>query len=176
MKHVFLIIDCSGSIISDDTIKVGQINDLSIDLIRACQSAHDQIDIRVICYANGAKQYWQSSSDSSFYEISKSLFGGRSNLSKAYILIQDTIVKESIKKSDCVLVLISDGEATDNYKKALNELDPKNETMRIALSIGNSTSATEKHSSEAALFFKNGVKDRDVFIAKIVDCIITFKI
>ncbi len=171
MKHVFLIIDCSGSIVADDTIKVGQVNDLSIDLIRACQSALAQIDIRVICYANGAKLYWQSSSNSSFYEIPESRFGGRSNLSKAYNLIQDSIKKESMKNSDCVLVLVSDGEATDNYKKALNELDPRNEITRIALSIGNSTSATEKHSSGETFFFKNGVKDRDAFIAKIVDCI-----
>lgn len=170
MKHIFIIVDCSGSIISDDITKVAQINDLIADLIHACLAANNENDIRVICYANKAKVYWQSSLNRTFYEIPESKFADRSNLGEAYKLIyNEMIINETIEICDCIIVLISDGEATDNYKRALNELDPNNDTIRIALSVGNSTHTTERHSLGNEFCFKNGVKDRDAFIAKIVD-------
>lgn len=171
MKQLFLILDCSGSIVSDDSVKVGQINDLLSDLIRACKEKNNIVDIKVICYADEAKWYWNSASNSGFYEISESEFGGRSNLGTAYKLIHSTIEIEVLERLDCILVLISDGEATDNYKKALAELDPDGKMTRVALSIGTTTMTTEIHALDESMHFIHGVRDREAFISKVVDCI-----
>lgn len=170
MKHIFFIIDCSGSIVSEGATKVGQINDLVRDAITSCRE-NGAMDIRVICYANGSKEYWKSSEEDFFIDIAENKFGGRSNLGKAYGTIKKIVTKEKFFLPECLLVLVSDGEATDNYKKSLLDLDPQKETIRIAISIGNSTSTTDKHVIDDDLAFKNGIRDRDVFIEKIIDCI-----
>lgn len=170
MQHVFFIVDCSGSIIADGMQKVGQINDLIHDIVDNCVSAQIK-DIRVVCFGNSARIYWEFTKDNFFLDIPPNRFGGRSNLGQAYTLLRDILNKENIQIEDCIFILLSDGEATDNYKLALNNLDSNNSSIRLALSLGNSSLTTEKHVSMDEYSFKNGVKDRDSFISKIMDCI-----
>lgn len=170
MKHFFIITDCSGSIVSDGSEYIGTINDLLRDLIEDLEVA-GATDIRVICYANGAKYYWQSLDKKGFVDITENRFGGRSNLGKAYSLIKETIDAESIAIIDCALLLISDGEATDNFKKELQLLDAQNTAFRVAISIGRKHITTDKHASTESCLFNNGIAERDDFIEKSVEFI-----
>ncbi len=165
MKHFFIIVDTSGSVASYDSM-VAAINDLVRDMISELQSKNAE-DIRVVTYANDAKIYWDSKKTNGFLDMYDDMFSGRSNLGKAYDCIEGIVKSESISMSDCALVLISDGEATDNYKKSLQRLDPKKEAYRVALSIGNIHFTTEKHVLDDELSFNGGILDRDTFIDRV---------
>ncbi len=162
MKNLFFIVDCSGSI-GEETMKIGQINDLLRDTI-------DEVDAdsSVICYADDAKVYWQAKNNSIFVDIPHEDFIGRSNLGKAYDLVKE-MIENKAELEDCIFVLISDGQATDNYKKSLSVLDPKKKATRLAFSIGTVHTTTERHVSNDTLLFKNILNDRDEFIEKIKD-------
>ena len=168
MKHCFIVVDCSGSIITDDSAMVGQINDLIRDLIDSCLNKKE-VDIRVICYANGAKVYWESQKEPSYYDIPQERFGGRSNLGKAYEVINTIMLSEAISRSDCCVALISDGQATDNYRKRLHEMDDKNEITKIAISIGTTNGTTDRHASSVENVFDKGISEREQFIERVVD-------
>ena len=170
MKKVIFMVDSSGSISLDDTLRVGQINDLLRDAVRKCIDK-GTTDISIICYSDKARVYWNYTEDTKFfYDIPESKFGGRSNLGQAYNYIKNEfIVKSRIPLSNCVIVLISDGEATDNYRKYLKLLDGNNQSKRIALSIGTSNATTSHHASGYDMEFKHGISDRDGFLNKLGD-------
>ena len=170
MKNIFFIVDCSGSIVVDDTVKIGQINDLVRDSIDKCNSKGKN-NISVVCYSDTAKIHWKSSSNNFFYDISDDKFGGRSNLGQAYKYVKNLIDNAKISISDCVIVLISDGEATDNYRRELQTLDSKNQSVRLSFSIGTSYSTTLQHASKPTLMFKNGIRDREDFLDRLGDVI-----
>ena len=166
MKHDFIIVDTSGSIISDGVSTVAAINDLLRDMISELDSKGAQ-DIRIVTYSDKAQLYWSNSNGKGYLDMSDDLFNGRSNLGKAYEYIGGVIKSEKLCISDCSLVLISDGEATDNYKKQLLLIDPDKESYRVALSLGNVHITTEKHVVDDDLSFNGGIADRDAFIDKV---------
>ncbi len=166
MKHDFIIVDVSSSVYSDEMDNVSSVNDLVSDLISELKSK-DAEDIRVITYSDKAALYWSSSKNTIFTDMSADLFKGRSNLGMAYDFIADIVRKENISLSDCSLVLISDGEATDNYKKKLLLLDPKKESYRVSVSLGNVHITTEKHVIEDEFAYVNFNSDRVAFIDRV---------
>ena len=166
MKKIFFIVDCSGSLTPDDAIKIEQINDLVRDSINQCISKGND-NINVICYADIAEVYWKSSSTHLFRDIPHEKFGGRSNLGRAYGCVKSLLSHSRIPVHDCITVLISDGEATDNYRLALQTLDGKNESTRLSFSIGTSYSTTLYHASAPIFMFKNGIRDREAFLERL---------
>lgn len=170
MKNIFFIVDCSGSIIGDDPIKVGQVNDLLRDTIDELSEKNIK-NIKVIIYANDAKIHWDNSKFPYFYDIQEKSYGGRSNLGKAYELTKEIIDNQKISKKDTIIILISDGEATDNYKKQIISLDPNNQITKISISMGIVHNTIERHATNEDLMFKNGIEDRDIFIEKLMDLI-----
>lgn len=168
MKRLYIIVDCSGSIVSDDTVKVGQINDLVRDLINSAKGKGLKY-IQVVCYANGAKLYWDSTKDETFYDISESRFGGRSNLGQAYMVVETLMTAGNYKAKDCGIALITDGEATDNFKNALHSMDKQKEAFRIAYLIGDTKRTAEAHASSHELIFSYMANERDAFIDKIME-------
>ncbi len=168
MKILYIIVDCSGSIVSDDTVKIGQINDLLRDLINSAKGEGLK-HIQVICYANGAKLYWDSTKDATFYDISETRFGGRSNLGQAYMVVENLMVEGSYKAKDCGIALITDGEATDNFKKALYNMDKDKEAFRIAYLIGDTKRTAEAHASAHELIFSYMANEREAFIDRITE-------
>ena len=165
MKQVFIIVDCSGSIVADDVASVGKINELIRDLTGDLSSAGVS-DVKVITYSDKAEIHWQSGKGA-FLDILQSKFGGRSNLGAAYALILDGYSK-AVLADEAVLALISDGEATDNYKKYLNRLEQAGVKSRIALSTGNSTLTTDNHAAAYDLSYKFS-DNRDDFIERTVE-------
>lgn len=170
MKNVFFIIDCSGSIVSDDIVRIGQVNDLLRDSIDKC-TAKGAKSINVVCYSDNAKIFWKSSDKNIFCDIPDEEFKGRSNLGKAYVFLKKHIDASKLSLSDCVLALISDGEATDNYRRDLQILDPDNKAARIAFTIGATYLTTERHASDDSLLFKGGLKDRESFVDRLGDIV-----
>lgn len=168
MKTIIFMVDCSGSITGDDPLKPGQINDLLRDTIDELKEKNVE-NIKVIIYANDAKMHWDSKKYLFFYDIQDSSFSGRSSLGKAYELVEEIINTQHINKKEIILVLISDGEATDNYKKKLLSLDNENEIIKMAISLGNIHNTTERHASNEDLIFRNGIDDRDNFIERLSD-------
>ena len=167
MKRIFVIIDCSGSIVSDGWEMVGTINEITQDLVREV-SPHAS-DIRVICYSQNVKVHWERKSGKLLTDLNETSFEGPSNLGKAYAFIKKQIDAEKINCKDCVFVLISDGEATDNYRKQLDILDPDHTAQRVAISIGSSHNATDKHVLSSDCAFNRGYVDKDYFIDKVKD-------
>ncbi len=166
MKHVFILVDCSGSIIADETEKVGQINDFLHDLIVELEQGCAK-KIYMIGYAKKAQLLWKSGQ--AFTDITESIFSGLSNLGQAYAYVKKMITAEKISPADCVVALISDGGATDNYRKELATLDGDNLMARVALTIGTINATTERHASDESCAFKDGINDRDDFIDKIIE-------
>ena len=166
MKHIFILVDCSGSIVADETEKIGQINDLLHDLTTDLEQGSPK-KVYVICYAQTANVYWQSGQG--FMDLNESAFSGLSNLGQAYELVQKIIAKEKVSPKSCIVALISDGGATDNYRKKLAALDSKNQMARVALTIGTLNATTERHAPQEGCAFKDGINDRDGFIEKIID-------
>ena len=166
MKHVFILVDRSGSIVAEETEKIGQLNDLLHDLTTDLEQGCPK-QVYVIVYAKTAKIYWQSGQG--FMDMNEGDFSGLSNLGQAYAMVKSMVDKEKLNPKDCVVALISDGTATDNYRKQLTALDGKNQMARVALTIGTINTTTERHAPAEGCAFKDGINDRDDFIEKIVD-------
>ena len=167
MKHVFILLDCSGSIIADETEKIGQINDFLHDLTMELQSCAKKVYL--IGYAKKAQLLWESGQ--AFTDITESTFSGLSNLGQAYAFVKKIVTSGKIAPADCVVALISDGGATDNYRKELAALDGDNQMARVALTIGNINVTTERHASDESCVFKDGINDRDDFMDKIIELV-----
>ena len=148
--------------------KVGQINDLVRDLLPETEGAYDSAYI--ITYSDIPRIYWKSSSGENFMDIPEAEFGGRSNLGAAYTFIGKMLEKDSLPLSQACLVLISDGAATDNYKAALEKLDPKGESARVAGCIGNDRYTLADHVGSEKLVYPNLSEcgDRNDFFDEIV--------
>lgn len=168
MRTLILIVDLSGSIIADNTEKVGQVNDLIRDIVDEAKS-NDAEDIRIVGYGKTARLIWSPADGGIFRDFNAKDFAGLSNLGQAYALVNDMLVKGKIARKNCVLALISDGEATDNYKKQLALLDPQGEIKRTAISIGNVNTATEKHASAYDCSFRMTGGGREDFMEKIIE-------
>ncbi len=166
MKELFFIVDCSGSTKQDDMSRVSQVNELLRSAINTCSGADAKIS--VICYSDDAELFWSSANGSIFYDIPDDRFHGRSNLGKAYDFINSKI-SGKVQLHDCIIALISDGEATDNYRKSLANLDRYHKAKRLAISISSIHTTTERHASEDDFLFLNGIKDSDYFAEKIKD-------
>lgn len=166
MRHVFILVDCSGSIVADEFEKIGQINDLLHDLTSALSQSSD-VKSYVICYAKTPKIYWQSGQ--AFMDLNESAYTGLSNLGQAYQMVKKMIDDDKIDPKSCIVALISDGSATDNYRKQLTALDSKNQMARVALTIGTLNATTERHAPTEGCAFKDGIGDRDDFIEKILE-------
>ena len=166
MKHVFILVDCSGSIVADETEKIGQINDLLHDLTSDLEQGCPK-KVVIITYAKTPKVYWQSGQP--FMDMNEGEFSGLSNLGQAYAMVKQMVDDEKIDPNSCVVALISDGSATDNYRKQLTALDGKNQMGRVALTIGTLNATTERHAPSEGCAFKDGINDRDDFIEKIIE-------
>ena len=166
MKHVFVLVDCSGSIVADETEKIGQLNDLLHDLTTDLEQGSPK-KVYVICYAKTAQIYWQSGQG--FMDLDEGAFSGLSNLGQAYTFVKKIVDAEKISPKSCVVALISDGSATDNYREKLSILDGKNQMARVALTIGTINATTEYHAPLEGCAFRDGINDRDDFIEKIID-------
>ena len=168
MRHLFVIVDTSGSMTVEGRVLGGQVNDLVRDLLAHVKNA--AASITMVTYADIPRMYWTSFAKETYEDIPQGEFGGRSNLGKAYVFVKDIMSSQQILPSQACLVLISDGEATDDYENALKLLDPNGETTRVAGGIGTGMDTLEDHVLSPDLIFTNvtSLEARDEFFDEIL--------
>lgn len=141
--HFFWIVDCSGSMSGE---KIGTVNHAIQSTIpemvdAAKNNPNAQLLIRTLKFSTGAS--WVTTSpvnveDFAWDDLSAS---GVTDLGKAFELMaaQLTIPPMSDRALPPVLVLLSDGQPTDDYKSALEKLlhlPWGRKAVKIAISIG----------------------------------------
>lgn len=141
--HFFWIVDCSGSMYGE---KIGTVNNAIQSVIPEMVDAADnnpnaQLLIRTLQFSTGAS--WVTASPVPVEEFAWDDLeaGGVTDLGKAFELLaaQLTIPPMSERALPPVLVLLSDGQPTDDYKKNLDKLlhlPWGKKAVRIAISIG----------------------------------------
>ena len=168
MRHLFVILDTSGSIPFGGISKVGQVNDLLRELVAVTEGSYESAYI--ITYSDKSEVYWSSASGNGFRDIPADRFGGRSNLGKAYTLIKEILNCKSISAKDACLVLISDGDATDNFSARLTEMDPTSASARVGGCIGKNRLTLDRHVGAPDLVYLDitSLTERDEFLDDIV--------
>ena len=127
----------------DGRMKEGQINDLLRDLLAHVKNT--AASITIVTYSDIPRMYWTSATQEVYEDIPQGEFGGRSNLGKAYAFVKEIMGDRYVLASQSSIVLISDGEATDDYESELELLDPRGEAIRIAGGIGTGVDTLEDH-------------------------------
>ncbi|MCR4651882.1 MAG: VWA domain-containing protein [Lachnospiraceae bacterium] len=141
--HFFWLVDCSGSMFGE---KIATVNNAIQSCIKPMQDAAENnpnahLFIRTLKFATGAN--WVSSNPIPVEQFvwDDLAAGGVTDMGKAFELLaaQLTIPPMSDRALPPVIVLLSDGQPTDNYKKNLDKLlhlPWGKKAVRIAISIG----------------------------------------
>jgi len=141
--HFFWIVDCSGSMFGE---KIGAVNHAIQSTIPEMADAAEnnpnaQLLIRTLKFSTGAS--WVTSSPVKIEDFAWDDLdaGGVTDLGQAFELLsaQLMIPPMTDRALPPVLVLLSDGQPTDNYKKSLENLlhlPWGKKAIRIAISIG----------------------------------------
>ena len=141
--HFFWIVDCSGSMFGD---KIGTVNNtIQICIPEMARAAENnpnaQLLIRALAFSTGATWLTPNPVPVADYAWDDLDADGVTDLGKAYELLaaQLSIPPMPARALPPVLVLLTDGQPTDNYKKAFDNLKSLpwfRKAVRIAISIG----------------------------------------
>lgn len=141
--HFFWIVDCSGSMYGE---KIGTLNHAIQSTIPDMRDAAEnnpnaQLLVRTLKFSTGATWVTPNPVPIEDFAWDDLDAGGVTDLGKAFELLaaQLTIPPMTDRALPPVLVLLSDGQPTDNYKKELDnllKLPWGKKAVRIAISIG----------------------------------------
>lgn len=141
--HFFWIVDCSGSMYGE---KIGTVNHAIQSVIpdmvdAASNNPNAQLMIRTLQFSTGASWVTANPVPVEDFAWDDLEAGGVTDLGQAFELLsaQLTIPPMSERALPPVLVLLSDGQPTDDYKKSLDKLlhlPWGKKAVRIAISIG----------------------------------------
>ncbi len=141
--HFFWVVDCSGSMYGE---KIGSVNhaiqSTIPDMVDAANdNPNAQLLVRTLKFSTGAS--WVTTNPVNIEDFTWEDLdaGGVTDLGKAFDLLaaQLTIPPMSDRALPPVIVLLSDGQPTDDYKKSLDSLLSLpwgKKAVRIAISIG----------------------------------------
>lgn len=141
--HFIWIVDCSGSMYGE---KIGSLNHAIQSTIPDMRDAAEnnpnaQLLVRTLKFSTGAEWVTPNPVDIEDFAWDDLTAGGLTDLGKAFEMLsaQLTIPPMSERALPPVLVLLSDGQPTDNYKTALEDLLKLpwgKKAVRIAIAIG----------------------------------------
>ena len=141
--HFIWVVDCSGSMFGE---KIGALNhaiqSTIPDMVDAARgNPNAQLLIRTLKFATGASWVTQNPVPIADFAWDDLTAGGVTDMGKAFELLaaQLTIQPMTDRGLPPVIVLLSDGQPTDEYKKPLEELlhlPWGKKAVRIAISIG----------------------------------------
>ena len=141
--HFIWVVDCSGSMYGE---KIGIVNNTIQECIPEMRSAADnnpnaQLLIRALQFSSGASWITSSPVPVEDYGWEDMDANGLTELGKAFDLLaaQLSIPPMPERALPPVIVLLSDGQPTDDYKKSLDKLlhlPWVKKAVRIAISIG----------------------------------------
>lgn len=141
--HFFWIVDCSGSMCGE---KIGTVNHAIQSVIpemvdAASNNPNAQLLIRTLKFASGASWVTAKPVPVEDFAWDDLTAGGLTDMGKAFELLaaQLTIPPMSDRALPPVLVLLSDGQPTDDYASRLKKLQSLpwgRKAVKIAISIG----------------------------------------
>ena len=141
--HFFWLVDCSGSMYGE---KIGTVNHAIQSTIpemvdAAKNNPNAQLMVRTLKFSTGASWVTPNPVNIEDFAWNDLDAGGVTDLGKAFELLagQLTIPPMTDRALPPVIVLLSDGQPTDDYKKALDNLlhlPWGRKAVRIAISIG----------------------------------------
>lgn len=143
--HFFWIADCSGSMYGDKIQKLNYAVRQTIPDMKtaANDNPNAQVLVRVLKFSTGAQ--WAQATPVSIYDFDSEwndlTASGVTDMGKAFDLLADQlkIPPMSDRALPPILVLLSDGQPTDEYKKSLNDLKALpwgKKAVKVAISIG----------------------------------------
>ncbi len=140
--HFFWVVDCSGSMYGE---KIGIVNNTIQECIPEMRSAADnnpnaQLLIRALQFSSGASWITSSPVPVEDYGWEDMDANGLTELGKAFDLLaaQLSIPPMPERALPPVIVLLSDGQPTDDYKKSMDKLKKLpwfRKAVKIAISI-----------------------------------------
>lgn len=141
--HFFWVVDCSGSMYGE---KIGIVNNTIQECIPEMRNSADnnpnaQLLIRALQFSSGASWITTSPVPVENYSWEDMEANGLTELDKAFDLLaaQLSIPPMPARALPPVIVLLSDGQPTDDYKKSLDKLKGMpwfRKAVKIAISIG----------------------------------------
>ena len=141
--HFFWVVDCSGSMYGE---KIGIVNNTIQECIPEMRNLADnnpnaQLLIRALQFSSGASWITTSPVPVENYSWEDMEANGLTELGKAFDLLaaQLSIPPMPARALPPVIVLLSDGQPTDDYKKSLDKLKGMpwfRKAVKIAISIG----------------------------------------
>lgn len=141
--HFFWVVDCSGSMYGE---KIGIVNNTIQECIPEMCSAADnnpnaQLLIRALQFSTGASWITSNPVPVENYSWEDMEANGLTSLGKAFDLLaaQLSIPPMPDRALPPVIVLLSDGQPTDDYKKSMDKLKHLpwfKKAVKIAISIG----------------------------------------
>jgi uncharacterized protein YegL len=141
--HFFWVVDCSGSMFGE---KIGIVNNTIQSVLpdmvdEAADNPNAQLYIRTLKFATGASWLTENPVKVEEYAWEDLEAGGVTDLGKAFELLSAQLdVKQMGERAlPPVIVLLTDGQPTDDYKKSLNKFQKlpwAKKAVKIAISIG----------------------------------------
>ena len=141
--HFFWVVDCSGSMYGE---KIGIVNNTIQECIPEMRNSADnnpnaQLLIRALQFSSGASWITTSPVPVENYSWEDMEANGLTELGKAFDLLAAQLSIPPLPASALppVIVLLSDGQPTDDYKKSLDKLKGMpwfRKAVKIAISIG----------------------------------------
>lgn len=141
--HFFWVVDCSGSMYGE---KIGTLNHAIQETISemvdaAADNPNAQLLVRTLQFSTGASWVTSTSVPVEEYSWEDLEADGVTDLGKAFELLAAQLSVEQLGERALppVVVLLSDGQPTDDYKKQLDKLKHQpwgKKAVKIAISIG----------------------------------------
>ena len=142
--HFFWVVDCSGSMFSEG--KIGTVNNAIQECIPEMRSAAEnnpnaQLMIRALQFSTGASWLTANPVEVEDYSWEPLEANGVTDMGKAFELLSAQLGMPPMpaRALPPVIVLLSDGQPTDDYKKGLDKLKALpwfKKAVKIAISIG----------------------------------------
>ncbi len=141
--HFFWVVDCSGSMYGE---KIGVVNNAIQSVLpemidEAADNPNAQLMIRTLKFSTGASWVTQSPVKVEEYDWEDLEAAGVTDLGKAFDLLSAQLSVDQMgdRALPPVIVLLSDGQPTDDYKKSLDKFQKlpwAKKAVKIAISIG----------------------------------------
>lgn len=143
---LFFLVDVSGSMTGS---KIGAVNEAINDVIPELRdisetNADAQIKVAVLTFSSGAKWMYQQPIEAENFNWNYLDVGGVTDMGIAFSMLNDKLSRKEFMSDIAgsfapAIFLMSDGGATDDYKKGLEKLKSNNwfkYAIKVAVAIG----------------------------------------
>jgi len=141
--HVILALDCSGSMTGDKIASLNYAMRAAIPEMRAAAEDNPETDVlvRVLRFSSTAEWHVAVPTPVSQFEWQDVVAGGETNMGEALSMVADVLGPERMpgRQLPPVLVLVSDGQPSDDFEVGLKRLFDSpygSRSLRVAIAIG----------------------------------------